>query len=337
MTDRADLNSMMTGFMATQLLSIAARLGIADLVAGGPRTATELADQTRTHARSLYRFLRALTTFGVFAELDGEHFENTALSERLRTDVPGSLRNGAIDIGDVSYRVWAEAMHTIRTGEPAAERVLGMRAWEYRAQDPEAGEIFNRSMAESAASRVLPLLEWPWSGDETVVDVGGGNGALLIALLKRHSGLRGVVYDLPHTARQAEQAIADAGLDDRCSAVGGSFLETLPAGDVYVFSAVLCDWADEQATSVLRRAREAMTDDGKVLIIESLVPEGPEPHTSKLADIYLLVAEGGHVRTMNEWRAMLGQVGLGLAGVRPSDRWSLLDVRPPGSVSEAGG
>src|SRR5207244_399060 len=154
-----DLTPMMRGFMATQLLSIAARLGIADLLADGPRTAAALAEQTSTHPRSLYRFMRAVTVFGIFAELDDERFQNTALSERLRTGVPGSVRNSAIDIGDISYRVWVEALHTIRTGESAAERALCARTWEDRTLIHVRGAIVNRACDEVASSTASPKAE----------------------------------------------------------------------------------------------------------------------------------------------------------------------------------
>jgi hypothetical protein len=305
---------LMRGFMSTQALHVAAHLGVADELAGGPRPVAEIAERVGADADSVYRFLRALAGEGVFAEDEPGVFRNTAASELLRRE--SSWHDMALLFGTVWYRTFGEALHAARAGEATFPRVFGTDWWSWLAQNPEEGERFNRGMHGEGKAQYFTEVEWHDS--ETVIDVGGGNGALLIDLLRSRPALRGVVFDLPVVAREAEERVAGAGLSDRCGVVAGSFFDGVPeGGDTYVLSTVLHDWDDEAAGAILRNVRAASPDHARVLIADAVIQPGNEPDGRKWLDLLMLVLLGGRERTEAEWRTLLAGAGFRLERVEP--------------------
>jgi hypothetical protein len=299
--------TLVRGAMATKALGLVADLGIADKLADGPRPVAELATETGADEDALHRFLRALASDGVFSEERPGVFANTA-----RTD---SWREFAHLFGDVWYRTFLDAEHSVRTGEPAFPRAFGTDFWAWLGQNPDEGAAFNRAMASGTDQEIDWLVDREWRDGETVVDVGGGNGATLVALLHRRPKLRGVVFDLPETARDAEVLVASSGLSDRCSVAAGSFFERVPPGDVYVLGRILHDWDDEHAAQILRTIRTAAPPHARVVIGDAVIPPGNEPHGNKWLDLLMLVLLRGRERNEEEWRRLLADSGFDVASI----------------------
>src|SRR6266568_7725760 len=234
--------TLVRGAMATKALGLVADLGVANRLADGPRPVAEIAAETGADEDALYRFLRALASDGVFQEQQPRIFSNTPMSELLLTDRPDSWSDLAHLFGDLWYRTFADAEDSLRDGEPVFPRVFGADFWAWLEQHSDDGAAFNRAMASGAEQNLDPVVELDWRDGETIVDVGGGNGATLVALLRRRPELSGIVFDLPGTARDAEIFVAESGLSDRCRVVAGSFFDTIPPGDTYLLSAILHDW-----------------------------------------------------------------------------------------------
>jgi hypothetical protein len=321
---RVELAGRIMGFMLSQAVYVAAKLGIADLVADAPRPASELAAAVGADADALYRLLRLLAGYGIFVERD-DGFANSELSELLR-DRPGSQRDFALVFGEEFYPAFGETLRLVRMGEPSFDAVFGAAWDEYLAQHPEKSTRFNRFMAGGKDALAEVLAADGWRGDETVVDVGGGNGALLQALLERQPTLRGIVLDLPHVATEAEERIQAAGLADRCRVVAGDYFEGVPEGDAYVLSHILHGWDNERAAQILRVIRRRVPDDGRLLVNDGVVAPPNEPGT-KLMDV-LMLSLGGRERTEAEWRALLRAGGFELTGIRPAPFGNVLDARP---------
>jgi len=331
---RADILRPLFGFMVTQAISVMARLGVPDALAAGPRTADELAADLGADADALGRFLRALASLGIFTETRDGRYANSPLSDLLRSDVEGSARWIAQSFGAEHYRVWSDALHTVLSGEPASPRVLGREYFDWLGDHEAEAQNFNHAMAAASEVRVQPLLERDWD-DELVVDVGGGTGRLLTTLLARHPRLRGIVVDLPHSEDEARATIAGAGVADRCDFVAGSFFDTVPpGGDVYVLAHILHDWSDERALEILRMCRRAAAPGTRLLLLEGVVPDGPEPHPAKILDLHMLVLLGGRERTEREWRSLLAEGGFELAAVRPDPRQTVIEAVAVASPAE---
>jgi O-methyltransferase/methyltransferase family protein len=315
------LRRLVNGYQASQAIHVAATLGVADHLADGPRTSDELADAVGAHAESLYRLLRALAALGVLREEDGRRFALTPVGACLRADADEPVGRWAAFVGrPYVWRAWDGLLDAVRTGENAFGRLHGVDAWTYRIRDPEEGAIFDRAMADlTRRSHPSTLAAFDFSPFGTVVDVGGGNGALLVALLGAHPRMRGVVLDLPHAIAAARRAIAAAGLEDRCEAVAGSFFDGVPpGGDAYVLRAILHDWDDDEAVAILRSVRAAAAPDATLVVIERDV--GP-PNTvpeAKLSDLNMLVVLGGRERTADEYAALLAAGGFRLAERHPA-------------------
>jgi hypothetical protein len=266
------------GAQAAQVVYLAAKLGLADLLKDEPRTTADLAAAVDVDAARLRRILRGLVSLGVFAvravgpQVLARPGQREAVSPRL------SVQPRTIFNTEVLLPLWGELLHTLRTGQSGAERVLGMPLYEYFAAHPEIGALFDRTMAGYARYRVGPAVAaYDFGQFDTIVDVGGGNGALLIEILQTYDRPRGIVFDLPAVAERARENIAASGLAGRCTAIGGSAFETVPAGgDAYILSNFLIGMDDRQAAGVLRRCREAMADDGRVVLVEWVVPAGGE-------------------------------------------------------------
>ena len=325
----ATLLQMMTGYWVSQALHVAAKLGIADLLADGPVDCEDLALATNTHAPSLRRVLRALASVGVFTEVSPGSFALTPLAELLRTETPGSMRSLAIMYAEEQYRAWGELLHSVRTGETAFEQQFGMGYFEYLAQHPESDRVFNEAMTGWTHQLVGAVVDtYDFSAFKTVVDVGGGYGALLAAILQNNSGMRGILFDLPHVVASAEEQLAATEVADRCTFVGGDFFTEVPAGgDAYVLSQILHDWDDERCVAILGNCRQVIPDHGKLLVVELVLPPGDEPFLGKWLDLHMLVLLGGRERTAAEYNTLFRAAGFELARVVPT---------PPGpSVVEA--
>ena len=298
------LGELLGGFVGTQLLYVVCELGVADELSQGPCPIDRLAQRVGAVPHVLYRFLRALATFGVFEE-DAGSFRNTAASELLRREDGSGWRDYAIVYGSV-YRAFAEALPAARTGENMFSSVHGIDWWTWLERNPDVGETFNRAMQAGAQGRIDLISGLVWNDDETVVDIGGGNGTLLIELLRRHPRLSGVVFDLPEVVDAAAERVASAGLGDRCRVVAGSFFEEVPSGgDVYVLAKVIHDWDNDAARRILRKVRAAAPDHARLLIIDSVVPAGNSPHHSKVIDLVMLSLVDGRERDETEWRQLL--------------------------------
>jgi hypothetical protein len=295
-----------TGHFRAQAIYVAAKLGVADLLKDGARTCDELSRSTQTPPRALYRLLRALASIGVFVENDGGRFALTPLAETLRSDEPDSLRPLLLLIGDeFHWGPWSHLLYSVTTGECAFEHIHDQRFFEYLAENREAGDNFAAWMTRATEIQIPAILAaHDFAGARTVVDVGGGQGRLLGAILQAHPRLSGILFDRPEVVDQS--VIEGAGFADRCALARGSFFDAVPrGGDLYLLKTVLHDWGDELALKILRNCRDAMTGDARLLVMEMVVPVGNEPQPSKFMDLNMLILNhGGMERTAEEFRAL---------------------------------
>jgi hypothetical protein len=292
------LRTMISGYRTTQMIAVVAKLGIADLLKDGPKGVEELAQATHTHAPSLYRLLRAVASLGIFAEDDQRRFGLTALAEPLQNDVPGSLRAMATFAGESwRWQAWGHLLQSVQTGETAFHQTYGMGWFDYLAQHPEASAVFNAAMATSERHHAV-MAAYDFSTIDTLVDVGGGTGRLLAAILQANPQLHGVLCNTPQVTACAQALLKDAGVADRCEIVAGDVFAGLPSGgDAYLLSLVIHDWEDAPAITLLEHCHGAMHEQGKLLLVEQVVPSGNDPSLSKLLDITMLVEAGGRERT----------------------------------------
>ncbi len=312
---------MISGFWISRAIYIVAKLGLADHLRDGHKTADQLASVTGTHAPSLYRVLRALASVGVLAE-DAKGFGLTPLSETLCTDVPGSLRAFAtVELGEEHYPAWGELLHSVKTGEIAFDRAFGMPVWKFFEQNAENAKTFNDAMTGlTLAVNDAVLSRYDFSSIRKIVDVGGGHGSLIASILKANPRMKGVLFDAPSVAKGAQSRIEGEGIADRCEIVGGDFFQLVTGGgDAYILKWIIHDWDDERSITILRNCHRAMTDDGKLLLVEAVVPRGSEPHFSKFIDLNMLVMTGGRERTEDEYRQLLEAAGFKLTRILPTE------------------
>jgi SAM-dependent methyltransferase len=314
--DAMRLLRMAEGLGPPRILQLAAELGIADLLGNGPRSAADLAAATQTDAKALYRLLRALAAVGVFTEVEPSRFGLTGVGEHLRSDHPESLASWVLFQG-LFNDVNSQAMHSIRTGMSTVPEVFAESLFEHLDRHPEKAAIFQEAMAQHSRLMGPRLLEaYDFGGARRVVDVGGGDGSFLSSIVRAHPEMSGVVYDAPYVADAAHKQLAAAGLGERCTFVGGNFLEQVhPGGDVYLLKGVVHNWPDDDAVVLLRNCRRAMGSDGRLLLIEWVVPLGDEPHPSKLLDLSMLFVYGGKERTEEEFIELLSAADLRLVRV----------------------
>ncbi len=301
--------SLIFGGIPAKTLYVAAKLGIADELARGPLSVDELAARTNTNAEALYRILRALAVEEVFEEVEPRTFAVTELGRLISENAPGSRRYDSLMLAEHVAPVFEHILESVRTGQPAASLVFGKPYFDWLAEHPEAAETFNNAMESGATARLPTFLSLDlWDDVTHVVDVGGGNGTALVALLTAHPHLHGVVFDLPHVQGEVEAAIRAAALADRCEFVGGSFFESVPeGGDVYVLLQILHDWNDDDASRILHSCRKAVGDRGRLVVVEFILSD--EKSTAKWGDVLLLVLLGGRERNEVEWRRLLSAGG----------------------------
>ena len=311
---------MATAYWVSQAIYVAAKLGVADLLKGGPRSCIALASATGSDPSSLFRLLRALSSVGVLSQVEQDRFALSDLARTLRSDVPGSLRSIVITIGEIHYRACGELLHSVQTGSPAFNKVFGTSLFDYLQQDMSAADAFNRGMTNlSSILAHAVLMAYDFSGISSIVDVGGGSGELLRRILKLYPEMTGVLFDLPKTIETANRELNDTASGGRCSYIPGDFFVTVPEGaDTYLLCNVVHDWDDNRAITVLRNCRKAMKKDGRVLLVDMIVPHTKAPSFSKLLDLNMLVMTGGLERTNAEFCGLLEAADYKLRRIVPT-------------------
>jgi O-methyltransferase domain/Dimerisation domain len=324
---------MIWGIHISRAIYAAAELGVADLLAGGPKTAAELARATQAHEPSLYRVLRLLASLGLLAERRPRLFALTPLGDRLRAGVPASMRSWAMLVEALGgVRAFEHIVATVRTGKPGLDIAHGRGIFEFLTQHPRQAQRFQEAMAERTEAFAPSVARaYDFSRMRTVADIGGGQGVLLAAILQAHGHLRGVLLELPDVAGRAGNVLRQAGVAGRCEIITGDFFTEVPRGaDGYILANVLHDWDDTRAAQILGNSRRAMAADGRLLIVERLIPSDPVAAVPVLlSDINMLVFTGGQERTNAEYGALLAGAGLELAKVQPvAPPYGVLEARP---------
>jgi hypothetical protein len=332
------LFQMATGYWVSQAIYVAAKLGIADLLKDGPQTCVTLADSTGSDPGSLFRLMRALASVGIFSLIrdDGDdRFALNRLAQGLLTGSPGSLRATVITIGEIHYQACGNLLHSVRTGSPAFQNVFGASLFDYLKQNSGEAETFNRGMTNLASMLAYAvLLAYDFSGISSIVDVGGGEGKLLEKLLQFNPNLNGSVFDTASTIEKAKQQLDNNESSRRCRYLAGDFFHSVPQGaDAYLVSGVIHDWDDCRAVRILRNCRRAMAGQGKLLIVDMVVPDTDATSFSKLLDLNMLVMNGGRERTTAEFAALLDAAGCKLTRIIPTMApQSIIEAMPRGGA-----
>ena len=312
---------MLAGAWVSQALYVVAELAIADLLAGGPKTAAELADATGADPGALSRVLRALATLGVFSIDPAGRCAHTPVSRYLQSDRPDSLRPLARMRGTGWFwRTWGAFLYSVQTGRPAFRRANGASFFEYLAGHPEAAELFHHAMTRRSATIAQAVIAaYDFSALTRLVDVGGGHGVLLSAILRATPQLHGVLFDLPEVIAAARHSPVLAAVIDRCTLAAGDFFTGIPNGaDGYVLNSVLHDWPDERAAAILHQCRRAMDAGGRLLVIDLVLPLNTGSVYSNLLDLSMLALFGGQERSGAEHRALLTATGFQVTRIIPT-------------------
>ncbi len=319
-----------TGFVHAIL--VAANLGLADLLKDGPLSIADLAEATGTHDRSLYRMLRALASRGIFSEDADGRFSLTALADPLRSDAPDSIHNWALFVGsEAELQSWAHLSYSVRTGKPAFEHIFGKGWFDYLDEQPEMARIFNHLMTGGSTSDAAAIVEaHDFSVYRKIVDIGGGHGALLAHILEQNPQSSGVLFDAPSVIAGATGAIDTQVNQGHAERVAGNFFEAVPNGaDAYVLKYIIHDWDDERAIMILKNCRQAMAENGRVLLVEMVIPAGNAPSPGKFLDLEMLLYFYSRERTEAEYRDLLQQAGLELITMTPTaSPFSIIEAAP---------
>jgi len=325
-----DLARLLVGNQIQQAVYVAAKLGIADHLQDGPRDSAELAELVGAHPDGLRRLLRALAGHGVVATDDGRRFSLTPIGELLSAGSKRSVRPFALWSGGVSYQAFGALEHSVRTGDPAFEHLFGQEFFGYLAEHPESGAVFDEMMSRHTAPVAGAIAGYDFSGVDVVVDVGGGHGELLAAILSTHPAIRGVLVEQPRVLDEARRVFERAGVADRCTAVAGDIHRALPAGDMYVLKSVLHGLPDDEAVRVLTNCRRAMRPDGMLLVVEFVLPPDGGPSPGLLMDLLMLVGCHGRERTAAEFAELFQAAGLRPAGITATKHgYSVIAGREP--------
>lgn len=316
------LMEMAIAHWGAELILQAATMSLADKFAGeAPRSAADLAAEYGMRHREFYRYLRALTGLGLLSFAGPDSFRLTGLGAALRTGAPGAARSAYIAlVGDMVKPAWKNFDHGLITGDTGFEKAEGMGLFQYLQANPGMAKFFSETMVGFHGREPPAVAEaYDFSGIGSLVDVGGASGNMLGHILSRHPGVQGVLYDLPHVVADAPALLASHGVADRVSIESGSFFERVPAGhDAYLLSHIIHDWDDGENATILNNVREAMKPDGKVLIVEMVLPEGDAPHMGKMLDMMMLLVPGGEERTPSEYAALLEPNGFRVTRVVPT-------------------
>jgi hypothetical protein len=312
---------MGTAFWGSQMLFFAAQLTLADRLAIGPRASSELAAELGLNAAAFHRFLRTLAGMGLLTEVESKTFALTPLGAALKKDAPGSAYASILTLaGPIGQRSWELLPYSLETGKPGLDKAFGQPLFEYLAQRPREASLFSETMVGfHGAEPPAVAAAYDFSGFRSIVDVGGATGNMLAHILQRHRGPRGVLFDLPHVVTDAPAFLAARGVAERVSIEPGSFFERVPAGhDAYILSHIIHDWDPEQCRTILGHCRRAIDPNGRLLIVEMVLPEGDAPHPGKMLDMMMLVGPGGQERTPSEYAELLGKAGFRLTQVVPT-------------------
>ena len=316
------LDQMITGYWISQAIYAAAKFGIADHLKDGPKTVAELATATSTNPDALYRLMRALASVG-------RHLRRSGFTSILvdppgravaRSDVSGSKRALALMSGDEQFRTWAEIEYSIRTGKIAFDKVFGKPIFDYLGEHPDKARIFDAAMVGIHGRESNAILDaYDFSVFGVVADIGGGNGSQITEILKKHSKMKGILFDLPHVIERAKERSQASGLLDRCQLVAGSFFDAVPEGaDACVLRHIIHDWDEDKCLTILRNCHRAMRPASKLLVIESVIPPGNQPFHGKFLDLVMLLIPGGKERTESEYRALFERAGFELTRIVPT-------------------
>ena len=312
------LIQMGTGGAVANVVHIAAKIGLADQLADGPKSAADLAGPLALHAPSLHRLMRTLAGLGLLTESEAQRFSLTKLGAALKSNAPGSARSTLLMTGSGWVGSgFANLLHSLQTGRTGFEKAHGMPFFDYLARHPEDASVFSGAMVGlHGAEPPAVAAAYEFSMFETVVDVGGASGNMLAAILARHPEPRGVLFDQPHVVVDADKLLNDNGVSDRVTVEAGDFFQSVPSGgDAYVLSHILHDWDDDQCITILGHCRKAMKPDGRLLIVEMVLPPGDAPHPGKVLDMVMLVLIGGQERTEAEYADLLHRAGFRLSRV----------------------
>ncbi len=326
------LRELVSGMRVTQLIYVAAKLGIADLLKDGSKSVDELASKVGAHPRALYRVLRALASRGVFAEVGDRQFELTDLAEPLQEKVPGSVKAWAIMYGEEGYwKPWGGLLNCVKTGDTPFNHVFGMGRWEYLTRNAEAGTIFNKAMSAMTEQDANAVVEaYDFSGTNRVVDIAGGRGTLIATILKRYPHVQGVLTDRPPVANEAKAFIESEGLEDRCEIIGGDFFKSVPSGaDVYILKSIIEDQEDDSVVTILKNCCRAMGNHARLLIVDLFKSPHGSPSPANVYDVLMWVTGGGLLRTEEEYGALFEKAGFKLNRVLPTrSEFSIIEGVP---------
>lgn len=319
---RARLREMITAFRVSDLVATAAELRLADYLADGPKSSAELAGLCGAHPETLHRVLRALARIELVQFTPDGRFALATLGEPLRRDAPDSLYRMARLWGtDLFKLTWMRLPHSVRTGQSAQEHLYGLRQFDYLATQPEVASIFNDGMLAGTLTVAAAVVDaYDFSGFQSIVDVGGGSGALAATILQAHPRLRGVVFDLPFCEQGATEFLASAGVGERCEFAGGDFFQSIPSGaDAYLLKFILHDWEDARCAQILKTCRASVSPGAKLLLVESVLPPDGGPLTDAVfGDVTMIVHTGGRERTEAEYAQLLDAAGFRLSRVVPT-------------------
>jgi hypothetical protein len=322
------------GHRVTAVIYVAAKLGLADLLTDGPRTVPDLARSTDTHERSLLRLMRALCALGICAEVGDGTFGLTELGSYLAAKSERSLKAWALLEGDMLRAGWGQMIESIRTGKAAGELAGdGLERFEELARANEAtAALFNEAMVAGTRMQIPALLAaCDFSGISTLMDVGGGLGELISAILGKYPSMQGIVFDLPHCEEAAAMNLAASGVADRCKFISGSFFESVPAGaDAIIMKYIIHDWNDERCVQILQNCHRSLKPGARLLVVDRIMPNRlettPDHLSMALADLNMLRGPGGCERTEHEHRELLAKGGFRMLRIVPVGRVSVIEA-----------
>jgi hypothetical protein len=302
-----------TGFMVSSALYTITQAGIADLLEVGPRPVKELAKATGSNEDALYRMLRALASIGIFSETSPQTFGLTSIAELLVRSKPGSMRDMVLWMGDsLHHKCFAEMPHALKNGQTVIEKATGFACFDYFEQDKATGEVFNAAMTTFSQMLVPVVLEsydFSLFGNGTLVDIAGGHGYLLTEILKKYPTLHGILFDLEHVVVGGKSRIESAGIAHRCKLASGDFFVDVPAGDAYIMKNIIHDWDDERSLKILQAIRKSASAKAKVILVETVLAPGNDPHFGKWLDLEMLLLPGGRERTEQEFANLFERAG----------------------------
>jgi len=304
----------------SQAIYVAAKLGIADLLRDGPQSCVALATSSNSDAPSLFRLMRALSSVGIFAHLGRDRFALSRLAESLQTDVRGSLRAIVITIGEIHYQACGSLLHSVQTGSPAFNTLFGTSLFAYLQQNVDAADAFNQGMANASSMLAYAvLMAYDFAGISSIVDIGGGQGNVLEKILQFTPAITGTVFDTASTIEKAKQVLGNDVWSRRCSYVIGDFFTSAPQGaDAYLLCGLIHDWDDRRAIRILKNCRRAMPEQGRVLLVDMVVPDLDATSSNKLPDLNMLALTGGRERTKAEFHVLLDAADYKLTRIIPT-------------------